>query len=87
MANRFANNEPGMTAPAIGAYDVTPSDSVDLTEPCRQVTINVSGTVSYISSIDGATYTTATLPVGSYPVFASRIRATGTSATGITAWS
>jgi hypothetical protein len=87
MANRFDNKEPGLTAPAIGAYAVTPNDSTDLTEPCRQITINGSGTVSYVSSKDGATYTTGTLPVGSYPVLASRIRSTGTTATDITAWS
>jgi len=87
MTNRFANHEPGLAAPAIGAYAITPHDSTAITEPIRCITINGSGTVSCISSIDGATYTTGTLPVGTYPMFATHIRSTGTTATGITGWS
>lgn len=75
-----------VTGPAYGAFAITPNDSTDLSDPIRQITINVSGTVSFVSSIDGQTYTTDTLPVGSYPLFARRIRATGTTATGITGW-
>lgn len=85
MPGRFSTAVP-IDGPAIGAVAVTPSDSVDLTEPVRQVTLNAGGTLSYISSVDGATYTTAALPAGSYPLLASRIRATGTTATGITGW-
>lgn len=85
MPGQF-NDIRNVVMPAIGCEAVTPSDSTDLTTPCRQVTINGSGTVSYISSIDGQTYTTGALPVGSYPLFASRIRSTGTTATDITAW-
>lgn len=75
------------TGPAIGAYAITPNDSTDLSAPIRMVTINGAGTVSYVSSVDGATYTTGSLPVGSYPLFAIRIRSTGTTATDITGWS
>jgi len=32
------------------------------------------------------TYTTGPLPVGTYPMLARRIRATGTTATGLTGW-
>jgi len=75
-----------LTKPAKGAYAVTPHDSTALTAPARMITINVSGTLSYIGW-DGVTYTTGALPVGSYPVFATHVRSTGTTATGITAWS
>lgn len=85
MPGQF-NDTRNVTMSAIGAYAVTTSDSVDLTQPCRSVTINAGGTLSFVSSVDGATYTTATLPAGSYPLMATRIRATGTTATGITAW-
>ena len=84
--NQFAETMPGVESPAIAAYSVTPSDSVDLTQPIRQVTINGSGTISYVSSIDGNTYGTNTPPVGPYPMFAKRIRSTGTTATEITGW-
>ena len=75
-----------MTGPAIGAFAVTPSDSEDLTDAIRAITLNAGGTVSFVSSVDGNTYTTADLPAGNYPMFASRIRSTGTTATGITGW-
>lgn len=45
----------------------------------------VGGTLSYIG-LDGVTYTTAALPVGRHDMTATRIRATGTTATGITGW-
>lgn len=85
MPGQF-NNVRDVTMSAIGAYSVTPNDSADLTAPCRAVTINVGGTLSFVSSIDDATYTTGALPAGTYSLFASRIRSTGTTATGITAW-
>jgi len=69
---------------ALGAFAVTPSDTADLQEDIRQVTINGAGTLSYVWR--GAVWTTGTLPVGTYPLRASRIRATGTTATDITGW-
>jgi hypothetical protein len=85
MPGQF-NDVRNITMSAVGAYAVTPNDSTDLTQPCRSVTLNAGGTLSFVSSVDGATYTTGALPAGSYPVLASRIRSTGTTATGITAW-
>lgn len=83
--NRFSAYAPGINAPAIGSYAVTPSDGADLPETIRAVTLNAGGTLSYVG-LDGATYTTAALPAGTYALSASRIRATGTTATGITGW-
>lgn len=74
-----------LTGPAIAAYAITPDDGVDLVQAIRMVTLNAGGTLSYVGK-DGATYATAALPAGSYPLFASRIRSTGTTATGITGW-
>lgn len=75
-----------MSGPAIGALAVTPSDSVDLARRIRAVTIGIAGgTISYVGW-DGVTYTTGPLPVGTYPMLALRIRATGTTATGLTGW-
>lgn len=85
MPGQFST-APTITGPAVGAYAVTPNDSTDLDQPIRMVTLAGEGTLSYISSLDDATYTTGILPAGSYPLFASRILATGTSATDITGW-
>ena len=75
----------GISAPAQGAVAITPSDTTNLDYPIRQLTINVAGTVSFIAH-NGTTYTTGTLPAGSYPVEAIRIMSTNTTATGITGW-
>ena len=82
MADNFPN---GYLPSATGAFAVTPSDGADLALRIRAVTINVSGVISYVGW-DGVTNTTATLPAGTYPLLAKRIRATGTTATAITGW-
>lgn len=72
--------------PALGALAITPSDSADLSSPIRAVTIGTTGgTISFIGR-DGTAFTTGPLPVGTYPLFATRIRATGTTAVGMTGW-
>lgn len=77
----------GINSPAIGGFAITPSDTADLSSEVRSVTIGTAaGVLKYISSRDGKTYTTGSLPVGTYPMFASRILATGTTATGLTGW-
>ena len=76
---------PNLNAPANGAFAVTPSDSTEFSQPIRQLTVNVAGTVSF-HSMDGVVQTTGTLPVGNYSFYARRIRATGTTATGLTGW-
>lgn len=71
--------------PARGSIAVTPSDTADLASRIRQVTISGEGTIAWVDW-DGVQHVTATLPAGTYPMFARRIRATGTTATGITGW-
>lgn len=85
MADQFLSTQPGIESGAQGALVVTPHNTTALTQRIRALTINVAGTVSFIGW-DGATYTTDTLPVGTYPLLATHIRSTGTSATGLTGW-
>lgn len=83
MADRFPY---GGTEPAKGASLIAPSDTVDLSERVRAITVGAGvGTVSYVGW-DGVTYTTGPLPLGTYPLYAVRVRATGTTATGLTGW-
>lgn len=86
MSDQFATMSPTIIGGALGAFAVTPNNDTDLAQNIRAVTINVGGTLSYVSSRDGTTSTTDALPAGTYVLFASRIRATGTTATGITGW-
>ena len=85
MAQPFSNHAIGSDGPAVGAFAVTPADGTDLSSYIRAITINGMGVLVY-DGWDGVTYTTGILPVGSYPLCARRIRAAGTTATGITGW-
>lgn len=84
-ANRFSQYAYSTTAPAMGSYPITPSDTVDLPEVIRAVTIGVSGTLAW-RGVDGVDYQTATLPVGDRAIHAVRILSTGTTASEITDW-
>lgn len=83
MAERYPY---GGTEPSPGGRAVTPNDGADLVERVRMVTIGTAaGVIAYVGW-DGVTYTTGPLPLGSYPMYAKRIMATGTTATGLTGW-
>jgi hypothetical protein len=69
--------------PADDFYVVTPSDTVDLPIITRAITLAVGGVVK-CTKLNGLTET-PTWPAGVIPVRVSRIWATGTTATGITA--
>lgn len=83
--DRYANFTRGIESSAQAAFAVTPSDTNDLPESIRAITIGTAGTLSFLG-LGGAIHTTAELPAGTYAVFTTRIRATGTTATKITGW-
>lgn len=86
MFDNFRDRSLGSTAPAVGAFAIVPSDSTDLPAAARAVTIGTAaGSISYIDR-EGQTHTTGPLPIGTYPFFAYRVLATGTTATGLTGW-
>ena len=89
MAERFNLPSPGLSidCPALSAVAITPSDTTDLPNPVRAVTIGtLPGTVRYTHARTGEICTTGPLPVGQHSIWASRIWATGTTATGLTGW-
>lgn len=71
--------------PALSSFPITPADGADLATDIRAITLNAGGTLSWVST-DNTVQTTAALPPGTYPLLARRIRATGTTATGLTGW-
>jgi len=83
--DRFSPFLHGHNAPAIGSYVITPSDSADLDEVVRAITIGTAGTLAW-QDPNGTVYSTAQLPAGTYAVRAARILATGTTASQITGW-
>jgi hypothetical protein len=81
----FDSYTPGLDSPALGALAVTPSDTLPLAQRVRALTLNGAGTLSVIGW-DGAVSTTGPLPAGTYALCATHVRASGTTATGITGW-
>ena len=77
--------------PCQAAAAVTPNDGADLTPPTtayptptRALLIGVAGTISVDMGIFG-TAVSMTVPAGLLPLSVKRVRATGTTATGIVA--
>jgi hypothetical protein len=79
------------TSPAGSVMLVTPSDTVDLKDdglPCRGIAITVAGDLEIVD-LSGAT---VVIPSGSlavgilHPIFATRIKDSNTTATGIVAY-
>lgn len=84
MSDPWRDVTGAVTGPAIGAFAVTPNNDGDLPNNIRAVTIGGGGTISY--DFRGTTWTTGPLPAGTHVFRATRIRATGTTATQITGW-
>lgn len=63
---------------------VVPSNTVDLTTPSRALLVGTAGAVK-LTTTGGDTVTTY-LTAGWHPIAATRIFATGTAATDISAW-
>ena len=69
-----------MSAPAMDAFVITPSDSLNFNTICRMVYVGVAGDISLVTAM-GTTVLFKAVPVGILNVMALRINATGTLAT------
>jgi hypothetical protein len=81
--------EPGNIGPIDGPPNdgaaITPSDSVDLTYTTRAIYVGADGNVALVTR-DGTTLTFTGLKAGTmFPIRASRVMATNTTATGLIA--
>lgn len=84
MSDPFEKHTSSLESPASMLVPVTPDDSTDLLVPSRALNVAQSGMVQ-VTTTGG---TTATLFVAAgigFPVRVTRVWATGTTATGITA--
>ena len=74
-------------APFYDVQAVTPADGADLPNgTCRGFTVTVAGTITFVpagQSVAGTTVQLTVLAGVLYNIRASRIKATGTAATGI----
>ena len=65
-----------------GFFPITPDNANDLAVETRALLVAVGGTLN-VDRLDG-TNVTITVPAGLIPIQVQRVRATGTTATGIT---
>ncbi len=84
MADPFATMSTGIDGPANNAAVVTPSDGTDLATASRGLLIGAAGDIA-VDMVGGQTNVVMTVPAGPLPIRVKRIRATGTTATGIVA--
>lgn len=72
------DGDPGLYGAAI-----TPSDTVNLSSPCRAIYVGVAGNITAI--MNGTPVLFANVPVGILPIKATRINLTGTAAGSLVA--
>lgn len=80
--NPFSNRQIPLSGPAADAIPVTPSDTVDLAHVAIGIYIETGGTISVVT-LAGLTRTIAVADFSILPLAVSRVRASGTTATGI----
>lgn len=78
----FQGTMPSLQSPALQIETVTPSDTTDLVRTTRAINVATAGTVRVTTS-DGSTGDVFVAAGITFPIRATRIHATGTSATGI----
>ena len=84
MQDIFASYSQSLESPPTHVLPVTPSDTTDLSHPSRAVNVAVSGIVR-LTSIEGETADLYVAEGIAFPIRASRIWQSGTTASGIVA--
>jgi len=82
MNDIFAAHSGGLESPASYLSAITPSDTADLSHAARALNVAISGSVR-VTTVGGTTATVYIAAGIAFPVRASRVWATGTTAGGI----
>lgn len=82
MADYYKNRSHLLVQPMIGAFDITPNDTIDLVQPTRRIKATGAGNIS-VNWVDGSTTVEAVTAGTFYDWRIARVKATGTTATGI----
>ena len=80
--NPFSNRAATVSGPAHDALPVTPNDSIDLPQIAIGLYVQTGGTV-VIDTVAGQTRTLNVADFSILPIGVRRVRATGTTATGL----
>lgn len=84
MSDFFEHHVPGLESPASRLATVTPDDAADLAVTARAIAVGTEGFVR-LTTVAGDTGRIYVVPGAPFPVRASRVWATGTTATEIVA--
>lgn len=80
--NPFQSRTPALSGPATDALPVTPADGSDLPMVAIALYVEIGGTV-VVDTVAGETRTISVADFSILPLGVRRVRATGTTATGI----
>ncbi len=80
--DKYSDHSSGLESPATGVFSVTPHDTADLSYVSRAVNVAQGGSIQ-ISTLEGGIATVHVAAGIAFPIRATRIWATGTTATGI----
>ena len=83
MSDFFENHTPGLESPPSHLLTITPDDGTDLSMTSRAINVAQSGLVQ-VTTVAGSTAAVYVAAGIAFPVRATRIWATGTTAAGIT---
>lgn len=84
MKDLFQSQASSLESPAAYLEAVTPNDAVDLPHASRGINVSTSGTVR-ATTVGGTTETVFVAAGGAFPLRATRIWQTGTTATDVVA--
>lgn len=83
MSDLFHSHTPGLESPASHIMEITPDDGNDLAITSRAINVAQSGLVQ-LTTVAGSTAAVYVAAGITFPVRATRIWASGTTASGIT---
>ncbi len=86
MTNPFSGRALALNGPALDLIPVTPDDATDLPHVATAIYVETGGQLRFLTAA-GADRTVAVGDMSILPVGAARVFATGTTATGIHAFS
>lgn len=82
MTDSFANRMRSPGDPAVSVFDITPNDSADLPQATVALNVATPGTVR-VTSLNGSISDLTIMPGVAFPIRATRVWHSGTTATGI----
>jgi hypothetical protein len=83
ISDKFQNTQPGLSGPVQGGFDIVPADGADLPEVTRGLMVTSAGDLAVVLKNGDAITLPGLTPGVIYPVRATRVEATGTTATGV----